>query len=347
MSDMLDEALAQMDETLGIQPEASPEEPPSDTDEAPADQASTAALVADSSGRLHGPDGKFVPKDAAASAAEAEAKADSGEPDAVEAYLAKYGGDRDQALRAAVEAQSTIGRQAFELGELRKTLDTLNERLSPAEPEEPAVQINQSTVDWFDEQSDQNPAAAAVWALENDPSGVLYGRALDAWHERAPRQAAAFERSLELSQLRSEFEQRLSDQTRPLQEQASKAGIAGAWAEARNTIPDLDSYGSQILEAAKEAPDAATGLRSDDPADRVKAIRALYYMAKGMTADAVSTRAAEAAAEDAAAARQAKQAAGVAVSSQSGEAEQVDEQEQWLRANFDPYAGRYMAKSET
>lgn len=72
--------------------------------------------------------GRFVPKEAAATeetpATEPAADTSTGDP-TVDAYLAKYGGDVDAAIKAAAHQSDLIGRQGQELGTTREELAKL------------------------------------------------------------------------------------------------------------------------------------------------------------------------------------------------------------------------------
>lgn len=75
--------------------------------------------------------GRFVPKEEAAApatpetpATEPAADTSTGDP-AVDAYLAKYGGDVDAAVKAAAHQSDVIGRQGQELGQTREELAKL------------------------------------------------------------------------------------------------------------------------------------------------------------------------------------------------------------------------------
>ena len=56
-----------------------------------------------------------------------------------EEYLAKYDGDLTKALNAAANAQSLIGRQGNELGDVRRELQELRERLDTRAADRAAV----------------------------------------------------------------------------------------------------------------------------------------------------------------------------------------------------------------
>lgn len=277
----------------------------------------------------------------AAEEAEEPAVPEEPEPAAEKLYAGKYKTE-EELERAYTELQSRLGEQGSELGELRKTLDTLNERLAK-EPEPEPVRMDQGTIDWFDAQVEENPYGAAVWALQNDPSGTYYNRVMGAWFEQDPMAASEFRAQLTEARLRNEFDQRLAEKTTPLEEQASKAGLAQAWSEGRAQFLDLDSHSEQIVQAAQDNPELAERLVSGDPEDRQKALRILYFAAKGMQTATVEGETRTATEMERTAARAAKQDGTVATQTTTVSPEQVSEDEAWLQANFDPYAKKYMS----
>lgn len=266
--------------------------------------------------------GRFVAKDA--------------DPD-LEKYLERFGGDVDKALRAAVEADRMIGRQGQQMGELQKQLRELQESLSqPPEPQAP--QITQETVDWFDDQiASRGPQAAAVWALQNDPAGpdgVFYGRAMEAWFDESPREAAAFQTRVEVVRATHA----LQAQQLPLYEQAAKQEFAAAWRSLQAEIPDLadPAIAESMLKAAEEAPEVLSGLQSGDPDDRKRVIRTLYRLAKFEEANRLAAQQGQQPPADA------PQAPFVTSQQQHVEPERKSAGERWAEENLDPYLEQYM-----
>jgi hypothetical protein len=320
---VLDDALKSMDE--GLDPEASAEEtPPEETPEEPEPQAEAEPVAEEP---------------------EPEPEAETPADPRVQSYLDKYGGDTQKALAAAVEAQELIGRQGGEVGELRKTVAELQQRFDEQQTQEPTLQIDQRTVDWFDEQIEENPQGAAIYALQNDPSGQLYDRAMDAWFEMPgqARRAADFQQRLQAAQLKTEFSEMLAERTTPFEEQATKAALADTWSSGRQQFPDLNEHKDQIIQAAQENPELAEKLVSSDPEERGKGLRGLYFIARGMQTATVEDETRQATEEAQKANRAAKQDGTAATQTTAVAAEQVDEGEAWLRKHFDPNAKKFYA----
>lgn len=97
----------------------------------------------------------------------------------------KYGGDLNAMLRAAREAQTLIGRQGNELGELRP----LREELAQIRAEM-QVALNRPQVEWPDEYTDEADAVRAYRQIANDAfdreDRTTFDRAMEAWQEVDP-----------------------------------------------------------------------------------------------------------------------------------------------------------------
>ena len=198
--------------------------------------------------------------------------------------------------------EQELGRQAQEIGWLRSQAEA---------PDETSYAPDQRTVDWFDEQVDENPRGAAIWAMQNDRSGALYNRAMDAWYEVQPRQAGGFEREMEMGQLA----QVISYQQAPLVQQAQQQEFVQAWQQAFSKIPDLSEHVDAIMSAAESAPEILIPLQRGSLADKQRVIENLYWLAKGRKADTLTEAAQQFASQQAQSERTAAQAAAVAPAS--------------------------------
>jgi hypothetical protein len=117
------------------------------------------------------------------------------DPD-VAAFLEKYQGDTDAALKAAVEAQQRLGQQGNELGEERKRAQELSERLAKIEGR---LEERDSVLPVANEQAQEaveelfekyGGPATADWIKENQPHLLDY--ALELWEDTQPARAAAW-----------------------------------------------------------------------------------------------------------------------------------------------------------
>ena len=130
-SDDFDAALAAKFEAAGGDPLATPP---------------NGAAPEPAAGQPRTPEGQFAPADTEAG----DQGADTSTGDAtVDAYLAKYGGDKDAALKAAANQNDLLGRQGQELGTLRESQARLQGQVeallaSAATPAGPAMSNEQA-----------------------------------------------------------------------------------------------------------------------------------------------------------------------------------------------------------
>ncbi len=239
------------------------------------------------------------------------------------------------------ELQAVLDRQGSELGELRK----LQDQVQALEQRQSAPQINQDTIDWFDEQVEQNPYAAANWARQNDPSGVLYDRAMDQWYEINPRHAGAYERHMEQQQFLAQLQGQLEPALRPLLQQKEANDFQQAMVDVARRFPDFDRVSGQIMEAAESAPEVLSALQEGDLASKTRVIENLYWMARGRAATSLA-EAAQGAATSAAvqtqAAKMAAQIASPSVTNPPTDDDNLSAGDRWLRdLGFDDAIKQY------
>ena len=197
----------------------------------------------------------------------------------VESFLAKYDGDINKALRGAIEAQKTVGRQGSELGELRRMqgeLESLREeiRTRPAQqPQQPQVMPN------YSEMIQDDPRAAAVMAYENEHFDAM-GKALRAWMQEDPVEARLFAMNVkheaDMLELRAQQEQR-EQASRPDPEQE----LGREMAKVIQRHPDIEQFLPAIGEVAKERSLLGNALEHGTPAERAEAFETLYLIARG------------------------------------------------------------------
>lgn len=264
------------------------EEPTVEVGEARKD---TPDLTFDAQGRAHGPDGKFVPlRDAPEtgdSEAEAiptdvgiepEAEATEGEapdspevsdeeedayvleiddPELLELVDTKYGGDIVAALRGLREAQSLIGRQGNELGDLRSQVEQIPQLLQQMFAQQQAAQ----SVDW-DELIEEDPEQAVYMAAQMQNPGAMQ-QALSTWAQSDPFSAFMF-----LQQ---------ASQPAPPEPPSLEQAVDGL----KGKYPDLNERLPAIEQEAAKRPALARLLQDQDPETRVQALEDLYVLSGG------------------------------------------------------------------
>lgn len=305
MTDPIAELMAEVDAEIG-EPEVTPAEQPRDE-----------------SGRF---------------AAQAEEVAETEEAPAEEPELiAGRFKSTDDLAKSYLSLEEKFKERDSELGELRQ----LREQLEQQQTQTPAVPLNQDTVDWFDEQIEQNPYGAAVWALQSDPSGVLYDRAMESWYDVQPRQAAAFERHREMAEMAQAFDQRVSSVAAPVEQQAQQNAFVAAWANVAQRHSDLPEHAEAILEAAQQAPEIVSLLKTATPEAQERVIENLLFLSKGKQATSLGQAAQDMAVQQAQETQAAKAQSFVASSGQRQEPDTTSAVDRWFEEVLDPALAQY------
>lgn len=200
------------------------------------------------------------------------------DPD-VQEYLDRFDGDLGKALRSAVEAQSLIGRQGSELGDLRKAVEELSSRFDEsreAEQDMPTQYYGDLTED-----IEENPAQVAAHALQIG-DGRLYEQAMRNWFDLDPFSAQRFERAIEMERIRTEFQQMLEPAVAPVKEQQSARDFRLAQQAVVERHPDFPSVMETATESDLEGfPDSlALQLQDGTAAEKAAALEAMYRWVK-------------------------------------------------------------------
>lgn len=268
--------------------------------------------------------GRFVPKEEpAAPPALVEEAAPTGgeqeaEPDPLAALIEQHGGDVNAALAAAIaerdNAQSLIGRQGSEVGELREALAELRGRIeatpqapqqvAPAAPLVTLQQLHQS----IGEAENPRQAGPAVmnWIVQNAPD--MIDDTLEVWNEYDPLGASRFGARMDAFQILGEAQAAQPEvapaadpwvETKKLEE-----SVARSVNEVRKSMPpeDWEKVRPVFTEELDKAPDfvkvAAFG---NDEQTRVAALQQVLVATQArIQREAASQAATEAAAQAAA-----------------------------------------------
>lgn len=169
----------------------------------------------------------------------------------------KYGGDIGKALEALQEAQSVIGRQGTELGELRELrtqVESLRELMT--------LQQQGAGIDW-DTEIAENPEQAVVKAVQFQNVGA-FEEAMDAWAATEPLKAFT-------------FLQELND----VQNAPPPTSLETEMEALQGRYPDLQQRLPAIEKAAGERPALARLLSDQDPRTRAQALEDLYHLSAG------------------------------------------------------------------
>lgn len=192
--------------------------------------------------------------------------------------------------RAYTEAASKLGQQGTEIGDLRKLIE---ERL-PAEEDEGGSypEYDPGVAGAINELINAERYQEAAYYAAQSGNGLLYNQALDSWYEEAPRQAAKFERDLEMQQFQAQYQQdRQPDIAARAQSEANTA-----YQNVARKFPDLASLSDRMQEAGKQYPDVLRVLESNAGVEgKERALEALYKIAKADSIDTLSQASSEAA----------------------------------------------------
>lgn len=267
--------------------------------------ADTPELTIDASGRAHGPDGKFAPKDSPEpeeASAEEEVPTDVGiEPEAesevaesapesdelifelddpdVLGYLDKYDGDVAKALKAATEAQSLIGRQGEELGNTRKENESLQEVVAQLKALEDRLQYQSVP---YRNDSDDNPQGLIQEVLERASQtghfdDATYEAAIQSWGLEDPFGAARFDAQVAVARQQAEAAVQEPPATGP-------DALAGEIEAFKGRHPDYQQMLPAIQELAAQRPLLGRSLYEGSAQERAQALQDLYDLAKSRTA---------------------------------------------------------------
>lgn len=293
--DWLAAAESLMDEELnsGVSAEA----PQTAVEPAEAPEGDTPELKIDATGRAHdATTGKFVSTkedEPQEDSAEEEVPADVGiepeaeteeevaqeieelvyeidDPDLLD-YLSKYDGDVVKALKAAREAQSLIGRQGSELGELRQELRQLAENLQ--RPQQPVY------VGPYQNDIDENPEGLVYEALERGDAQTVQ-QALEAWGEVEPFKAASFLAAL------PQMLHSLQQEEPQYQQEQPTTSLESEFAAFKERHPDIERHLPGIQKVLTERPHLHAAVASGDPRARAQAFEDAYLLARSQSTEA-------------------------------------------------------------
>lgn len=230
-------------------------------------------------------------------------------------YLAKYGGNLDEAVKAAAHQSSLVGRQGAEIGELRQQMQdlvqALQQREQAAQPQfAQAIDIDSVIANEGFVAAAERTAAAGDWNTHN--------RVLAEWRGMEPDTANMYvlakQAAFEAQQARS----RAAELERNTQEARGQTAIQAATARLIAEFPDYETLQPLMREEAAEAqrlagrPVYGPMLESGDPDQAFLALRTLASLARTRQAGSAQQNAAELARTAAAETQRAKAEAMVA-----------------------------------
>lgn len=200
------------------------------------------------------------------------------EPVVEKLYAGKYKSP-EELEEAYQNLNSVMGRQGNEMSDLRQKLDHLESRVS--QPTQAPYSQDQIM-----EAAEGNPMGTAVWALQNAPH--TYEGVMEVWYENNPKDAARFEQHLAMESLKDDMRKEIAPVAGPVTQMTQQQEFYSAWTDASKTLPDLNSFSQQIIEAAEETPEILGVLQNGDHAAKTRVITSLYWMARGRSSDTLA-----------------------------------------------------------
>jgi hypothetical protein len=177
-------------------------------------------------------------------------------------FFAKYGGDPEKALEALENAQSKIGAQGSELGELRQEMQRLMQM----------VQQQQVRSAPYQNTLEDDPEALVYEALERGDAQTMQA-AVEAWGEEEPFKAAMF-----VSTLPQMLETMSAEIDRP--GPPAPSDIQAEMQALKEKHSDLDKFLPQIQQVLRERPLWQQAVAQGDPRARAQALEDVYLIAK-------------------------------------------------------------------
>lgn len=245
----------------------------------------------------------------------------------VAAVLQKYGGDPNKALRALVDAQSLIGRQGQELGDLRREFETQIAAVQAQQQQNQYAQQAPSAINAALEQGNYYAAAEAARQV-NDP--MLYQQVMTAWTADPDQTfgALAYHSALAAqdaeARVLAAMDQRygaLNDATQPLLQQNAQDNFQREFLSFGRGKNDFEQVAPAMLQVAQENSALInTLLSSDNPNERQQGYNYLYREARDRVGDTLAQAADQVATEQQQAARDAKTQATVGSASSQSQA---------------------------
>lgn len=208
---------------------------------------------------------------------------------AVQAYLAKYGGDVNKALQAAVSASKKLGELGNDLGQTRQEnaeLERVVEELAQLkgrldERPEPVQHVDAATVDWFDEQVLTNPAQAVEWA-RTQRNDLLFQRGIQTWKDIDPFAASQYVTDLKIANHDLRVNERIASQA-PRGGNSVNDALANVIAARPEFAQYADDLGNVLANNTFAADAYKAAVASGDQKQIEGAIQTLFSLAEGDT----------------------------------------------------------------
>ena len=210
----------------------------------------------------------------------------TGDP-AVAAFLAKYNGNMDAAIKGAAHLTGKVGQQATEIGDMRRMVDELSRLTDTIHADRQPQQqyVDQATVDWYDQQVMENPQQALEWARQQQ-NPLLVQRGLSVWKDIDPYEAAVYRNKID----NQAFQAQVQQQVAAAIQVPTENKVSSALQNVMTRNPHFTNY--ELDATLQKHPFAASALKSatdsGDPVQIEGAIETLYSLAVGDTLQTIA-----------------------------------------------------------
>ncbi len=202
------------------------------------------------------------------------------------AYLAKYAGDPQEALKAAVNLERVLGRQGRENGQLSQRVRELEAQVQRQQAITPTILLNEEQRQWVENAVESGDPQAFVREALNVEEYDLARAVCEQWAEERPYEAARL----------ASFIDRSEQQTQVSLQQAQEDVIVDHAALMEVLVehfPQMPTYERQMLsmmETLGPVHPLVQDARSNDPETAARGIIGIYEIARASAATVKSTR---------------------------------------------------------
>jgi hypothetical protein len=231
---------------------------------------------------------------------EGEAEAEEGEPEdeqeqepayptddpEIQAFLAKYQGDLDKALKGAAEMYRLVGRRDQERDVLARQVEDLVAELERVNALSRVSYLTEEQQNWVESAIESGDPRTAIKAAVDAGQFELARGVCEVWAQEAPYDAARI--AAQVDQIEQRHNQRLYSQQQATP--VDHTALVDALAE---QFPDMRNYGDRMtstLDALGENHPLVREARGNDLDAAARAILSIYEIARASTATVSKAR---------------------------------------------------------
>lgn len=205
----------------------------------------------------------------------------------VQAFLSKYGGDLEKALKAEAQQQRVIGRQGSELDALRRQVTEMTselERLNALSQTPSYLTAEQQG--WLEQVMEQGDPRQAVRAAVDAQEFDLARAVCEAWSQESPYEAARIAAQVDQIEQRVRQHEVASVEPQQLDYPALLEVLTSHYPE----MPQFSQRMTELVATLGDNHMLVQDSRSNDPETAARGIIGLYEIARASTATVKQTR---------------------------------------------------------